>query len=146
MTMIRHNPQQETTMETSVKAVIAECTKASDEQRVTFPQVVGQLMAAGVERYHADLLRAEKTYYMPNDESEVVSAAATDTTPPGNFSATGVAAAVRAIQHQAIQYREFCERIAAAGCVGYFVSLAGRRAVYYGRTGDSYVEPFPAAN
>ena len=65
--------------------------------------------------------------------------------PPPAFTADGVAAAVRAIQQQKIQYREFCERIAQAGCVGYIVSMAGRRAVYYGRTGDSYVEPFPVA-
>jgi hypothetical protein len=37
------------------------------------------------------------------------------------------------------------EPVAQASCVGYMVPLAGRRAVYYGRTGESYVEPFPAA-
>ena len=46
---------------------------------------------------------------------------------------------------QAIKYREFCDRIAASGCVGYFVSFAGHRAAYYGRTGDTYVEWFPGA-
>jgi glutamate-1-semialdehyde 2,1-aminomutase len=35
---------------------------------------------------------------------------------------------------------EFCEQIAAARCVGYMVSLAGRRAVHYGRTAEVYVE------
>lgn len=54
-----------------------------------------------------------------------------------------VKAAVRPIQERQIGYLQFCSRIAAAGCVGYFVSLAGRRVVYYGRTNDSYVEPFP---
>jgi hypothetical protein len=48
------------------------------------------------------------------------------------FSAEGVEKALRAIQRGEIGYREFCERIAAAGCVGYIVSLAGRRALYYG--------------
>ena len=61
------------------------------------------------------------------------------------FSAEGVEKAVRAIQRQQIAYREFCRLIADAGCVGYFVSLAGRRAVYYGRTGDEHVEWFPGA-
>ena len=61
------------------------------------------------------------------------------------FLAEGVEKAVRAIQRQDIAYREFCRRIADAGCVGYFVSLAGRRAVYYGRAGDEHVEWFPAA-
>jgi uncharacterized protein YbcV (DUF1398 family) len=63
----------------------------------------------------------------------------------GEFSARGVEKAVRLIQQQAIGYRQFCRLIADAGCVGYFVSLTGRRAVYYGRTGDEHVEWFPGA-
>ena len=36
-------------------------------------------------------------------------------------------------------------RAAEAGCVGYMAFMAGRRVVYYGRTGDSHVEWFPDA-
>ncbi len=133
-------------MESQIKDVLVECTNGSDENRLSFPQVVGKLLAAGVERYHADLQRAEKTYYLPDGASAVVPAAPVATRPAQAFSAGGIAAAVRAIQAQTIDYTEFCERIAAAGCVGYFVSLAGRRAVYFGRTAESYVEPFPPAN
>jgi uncharacterized protein YbcV (DUF1398 family) len=131
-------------MQADVIKVVQECTDASDHGRVTFPEVVAKLAGVGVERYHADLLRAEKIYYLPSGESQRVQAAPIAAVPPAAFTADGVAAAVRAIQRQQIKYREFCERIAEAGCVGYFVSLAGRRAVYYGRTGDSYVEPFPS--
>jgi uncharacterized protein YbcV (DUF1398 family) len=131
-------------MREDVIKVVRECTDGSDQERVTFPEVVAKLAGAGVERYHADLLRAEKIYYLPSGESQCVQAAPIAAVPPAAFTADGVAAAVRAIQQQQIKYREFCERIARAGCVGYIVSLAGRRAVYYGRTGDSYVEPFPA--
>jgi uncharacterized protein YbcV (DUF1398 family) len=132
-------------MDAAVRDVVLECTKASDEERVTFPEVVKKLMGAGVERYHADLLRSEKTYYLPNGESEVVPNHSVGIVPPQEFSAQGVDAAVRAIQAGNIQYKAFCERVAAAGCVGYFVSIAGRRAIYYGRTGDSHVEWFPGA-
>jgi uncharacterized protein YbcV (DUF1398 family) len=131
-------------MQADLIKVVQECTDGSDRERVTFPEVVAKLAGAGVERYHADLLRAEKIYYLPSGESQRVQAAPIAAVPPAAFTADGVAAAVRAIQRQQIKYREFCERIAEAGCVGYFVSLAGRRAVYYGRTGDSYVEPFPS--
>ena len=103
-------------------------------------------MAVGTERYHTDLIRGEKTYYLPSGESHVVAHAWAAHAPARDFSASGVEAAVRAVQAKQIRYREFCERIGAAGCVGYFVSLDGRRAVYYGRTGDNYVEPFPGAN
>ncbi|MFH1341035.1 MAG: DUF1398 family protein [Pseudomonadota bacterium] len=125
--------------------VLQECTEASDQERISFPEVVMKLMQAGIERYHADLLRGEKIYYLPSGESHRVPAAHLDADPAPAFAADGVAAAVRAIQSSQIHYREFCERIAQAGCVGYMVSLTGRRAVYYGRSGDSYVEPFPAA-
>jgi uncharacterized protein YbcV (DUF1398 family) len=140
------NPnQQEEIMQADIIDVLQECTEASDQERVTFPEVVMKLMQAGVERYHADLLRAEKVYYLPSGESHRVAAGAVAATPANDFTAAGVEAAVRAIQQQKIKYREFCERIAQAGCVGYIVSLAGRRAVYYGRSGENYVEPFPSA-
>jgi uncharacterized protein YbcV (DUF1398 family) len=101
-------------------------------------------MEVQIERYHADLVMGRKTYYLADGDFEDVEgqkfggAAMT-------FSAQGVEKAVHAIQRREIAYREFCRRIADAGCVGYFVSLAGRRAVYYGRTGDEHVEWFPDA-
>ncbi len=82
---------------------------------------------------------------MPDDESRVLACEAIEGTPALEFSAAGVERAVRAIQAGKLSYRGFCEAISAAGCVSYFVSLAGRRAVYYGRSCESYVEPFPAA-
>lgn len=125
--------------------IMQECAEASDQERITFPEVVMKLMAAGVERYHADLLRGERTFYMPSGESHRVSTEPSSETPANAFDAGDVEAAIRAIQQQKIKYREFCDRIVRAGCVGYMVSLAGRRAVYYGRTGDNYVERFPNA-
>ena len=133
-------------MNAGTQAVMDECTRASDGERITFPEVVKKLMQSGVERYHADLIRAEKIYYLPSGESHRTPCAAVTGEAPKDFSAARVEAAVRAIQRKEIGYHEFCERIAAAGCVGYVVSLVGRRAVYYGRGFDTYVEPFPAMN
>jgi uncharacterized protein YbcV (DUF1398 family) len=130
-------------MSPQVKDVLLECTRASDEERVSFGQVVMKLIEVGVERYHADLVRSEKTYHLANGDSEIVPNAVIGTAPASEFSAAGVEAAVKAVQAGIIQYREFCRRVMAAGCVGYIVSLAGRRVVYYGRTGDSHVEWFP---
>lgn len=132
-------------MDPSVKTVMLECSRASEEERISFPEVVRALMGAGVERYHADLMRAEKTYYMPDGASHAVAGAALAIAPAGDFSASAVEAALRAIQAGKIKYREFCARIGAAGCVGYMVSLVGRRAVYYGRTGETFTEYFPGA-
>ena len=132
-------------MDAQVKALVRECTRASDEGCVSFGAIVMKLMGAGVERYHADLLRSEKTYYLPNGDSEVVPNDAIGVAPARTFSAEGVAAAVKAVQAGAIKYKEFCERAMAAGCVGYHVSMAGKRVVYYGRTGNNHVEWFPGA-
>lgn len=131
-------------MDAHAKDVAREMTKASDEERIVFPDVVKALMEAGVERYHADLMTASKAYYMPDGSFEITPSRPTRLA-AAEFDARGVKAAVRAIQRGEIQYLEFCERIAAAGCAGYFVSLAGKRATYYGRTTDTYVEWFPGA-
>lgn len=131
-------------MDTHVKDVVREMSKASDEERITFPEVVQALMEVGIERYHADLVAARKTYYLPNGDLEETPVHKTGGV-ASKFSAEGVEKAVRAIQQKKIAYHEFCRQIADAGCVGYFVSLAGRRAVYYGRTGDEHVEWFPGA-
>lgn len=133
-------------MQQDMQAVARECTEASDEGRLKFPQIVGRLIDAGVERYHADLTRWEKTYYAEDGSSCVVKCAPVEAASARAFSADGVEAAIRASQAGAITYKKFCERIIAAGCVGYIVSLAGRRAVYFGRTGASHVEPFPQAS
>lgn len=123
--------------------VVEQCTADSDASRVSFPAVIGKLMSVGVERYHADLIRAEKTYFLPSGESRVIPNDDIGRVAAAEFSAPSVEAAVRASQSGEITYKTFCERVMEAGCVGYHVSLAGRRVVYYGRTGESHVEYFP---
>lgn len=131
-------------MDAHVKAIVREMSKASDEERITFPEVVKALMEAGIERYHTDLVAGRKIYYLPDGDFEETHSYKADGAAL-KFSAEGVEKAVRAIQGKEIGYREFCRCIAEAGSVGYLVSFAGRRAVYYGRTGDEYVEWFPGA-
>jgi len=131
-------------MDAHVKEVVREMSRASDEERITFPEVVKALMEVGIERYHADLVAGRKTYYLPDGDFEETPAHEVGGAARA-FSAESVEKAVRAIQGREIAYREFCRRIVDAGCVGYFVSLAGRRAVYYGRTADTHVEWFPGA-
>jgi uncharacterized protein YbcV (DUF1398 family) len=132
-------------MDIEIKRVMQEASRVSDEGGRSFPEIIGSLMAAGVERYHQDLRRSERTYYLPDGTSEVVGNDAVPVAPPVIFSAGGVEAAVRAAQAGAINYKEFCRRAMEAGCVGYVVSIVGKRVVYYGRTGDTHVEYFPAS-
>lgn len=127
-------------------AVIQECTKGSFDGTVTFPEVVQRLSAIGVERYEVDLIRLEKTCYGRSGETERETLPLQD--PPAvaeRFSEEGVKQALRAAQKREIGYPEFLRRILAAGTTGYSVYLEGRRAIYFGRLGDVYVERFPGS-
>lgn len=132
-------------MQETFEAVAEACTRGSEAGALSFPQVLGKLAQTGVERYVADLVRNEKTYYRADGATCTVKAEPAGRQPAADFEAPGVEAAIRASQARSIDYGEFCRRVLAAGCVGYVVSLAGRRAVYFGRSGETFVEPFPPA-
>jgi uncharacterized protein YbcV (DUF1398 family) len=125
-------------------AAVKECLRASLAAEITFATVVARLSAMGVERYHADYSRQEVTYYLPNGDSLVL-AAQHKAQPCGDvFSAAAIAEAVQRSQRNEHTYAEFVQKTMAAGCVGYFVQMAGRCGIYFGRDGDCHVEHFPA--
>lgn len=130
-------------MDPAIVAVIEACVAGSWQGTLPFPEVVGRLAAAGVERYHVDYARHECTHYLASGESLVIPVEHPPTPIAAVFSAAGVEAAIRASQRGEIDYPEFLRRTLAAGCVGYFVQLTGRRALYFGRLGEVHVEPFP---
>lgn len=125
--------------------IVEDCAQGSLAGTLTFPEVVGRLAAIGVERYHADYSREEITYYWVNGDSHVVKLPHPPETIAQEFSAAGVAAAVRQSQQGEHTYVDFLRKTMAAGCVGYFVQITGRQAIYFGRLGDSHVEKFPPA-
>lgn len=125
-------------------AVITECKELSRRGKITFPEVVRRLSDAGIERYHVDLTRDETTYYLTGGESHVFTLHGPTGEISGAFDASAVERAVRASQRGEIIHPEFLARIRAAGCVGYFVQLSGRKVQYVGRSGDVHVEPFPS--
>jgi len=124
--------------------IIDECDEMSFAD-VPFPKTVGRLIEAGVRSYRADLIGCRKAYYdagtgayetpIPLEPAPIGSA----------FEEATVVGALRAIQRGEIGYAEFLRRIMGGGCASYCVYLQGRKAVYFGRDGDFYVENFPAA-
>jgi uncharacterized protein YbcV (DUF1398 family) len=112
---------------------------------LTFPEVVQALLGVGVESYRADLVLREKTTYMPGGQTHREPMDIPVTHPAAEFSTEGVVTAIRAIQAKQIQYREFLDRILAAGTTDYAVYLNGKRAIYFGRKGEFHVEEFPRA-
>jgi uncharacterized protein YbcV (DUF1398 family) len=122
---------------------IQACVAGSHSGGLTFPQIVERLAAIGVERYHADYSREEITYYLPDGDSLVVSSPHPPHTTASDFSASAIEAAVRQSQRNEHTYPDFVRKTSAAGCVGYFVQISGRQAIYFGRNGESHVERFP---
>ncbi|MGQ0636723.1 MAG: DUF1398 domain-containing protein [Planctomycetaceae bacterium] len=112
---------------------------------LTFPEIVQQLAEIGVERYHADYSRHEITCYLANGDSHVVAVPHPSHPTDDAFSPSAVEAAVRQSQRNEHTYSDFIRKTMAAGCVGYFVQIAGRRVIYFGRQGESHVEHFPPA-
>jgi uncharacterized protein YbcV (DUF1398 family) len=126
--------------------IIQGCARGSLSAELSFPEIVGRLERIGVERYHADYTRHEITYYFPDGDSLVVAAPHPCHTTAAEFSASAVENAVRQSQRNEHTYLDFIRKTMAAGCVGYFVQITGRRVIYFGRNGESHVEHFPRAN
>ena len=123
--------------------VMEEATSRSLQGTITFGEVVKNLLAIGVESYDADLVCMEKTYYMPNGQTHTEKLNYKGPGIAQDFSEQEVVTALKAIQKQEINYVEFLNRILKAGTTRYIVFLAGKKAIYYGRRGDFYIENFP---
>jgi uncharacterized protein YbcV (DUF1398 family) len=132
-------------MNAEQERVARECSALSAAGRINFGEVVGRLMAADIERYHADYSRRENTFYTPGGGSCVVAMDLPDLHFEHAFDAARIEAAVRAAQSGEVKYKEFSSRATAAGCVGYFVVISGKRVQYFGRRGEVHTEWFPGA-
>ena len=125
--------------------VVQECVNGALSGKLNFPEIVGRLAQIGVERYHADYSRGEITYYLPDGDSLVVATPHASHATTLEFSSSAVEAAVRQSQRNEHTYPDFIRKTMAAGCVGYFVQITGRRAIYFGRNGEIHIEHFPPA-
>ncbi len=109
---------------------------------IAFPEVVGVMMAEGVESYHADLVRQEETFYARNGETHVERMHISPLAIADEFSGESVVSAIRASQAGESKYPEFLDRVTKAGTTNYVVYLDGRRCIYFGRKGEFHVEEF----
>jgi uncharacterized protein YbcV (DUF1398 family) len=124
---------------------MSEVSRKTQEGTMTFPQVVGRLLGIGVESYLVDFAAGRKTYYPASGEAHTEAMILKLDPVAGEFSAPGIIAAIRAAQADAIRYPEFVKRSTAAGVIGYWAFLTGKKVVYFGRKGESHTEEFPKA-
>ena len=121
------------------------CLRGAENSTMTFPEIVQTLMREGFESYAIDFRRGRAVYYLPDGQSVEYSTNAAITVAV-NFDAGAIQVAIREAQKlvPGYTYNGFCQKIAKAGCSGYVVSFAGRRALYMGRTAETHVEHFPS--
>jgi uncharacterized protein YbcV (DUF1398 family) len=129
-------------------AIAQRCLEGAESNSMTFPQIIGALMQAGFESYVIDLRRNRAVYYLTDGDSIELATHKLDVAIAVRLDVQALGAAIREAQTLApgYTYKGFCAKAAAAGCAGYMVSFSGRRAVYFGRTGEIHVEAFPAAD
>lgn len=126
-------------------AAATECVGRSAAGKIQFGEVVSRLDRSGIERYHADYSRQETTFYAPDGSSCVVPMPHGLEPIAATFAPSQVEGAVRQAQKGEIMYPRFTHLALAAGCVGYFVQITGKRVQYFGRNGDVHTEWFPGA-
>lgn len=124
-------------------AAMHKALAGSQAGKLTFPEVVGMLIGAGVESYFADLLRGEETFYTTDGETHREQMKLPPSEIAGEFSQPGLVAAIRAAQADQIRYPEFVKQATAAGTIGYWAFLTGKKVNYFGRKGEFHIEEFP---
>jgi uncharacterized protein YbcV (DUF1398 family) len=127
--------------------MILKAAKGTHTGTMSFPDAVGQLIAAGVEYYHVDLIGMRKTFYSA-DGGMVLTAIPYEGLPPvaAEFDRAALRADILDSQQKNQSYREFTRRAMTAGVQGYFAFLRGKRVTYWGRGGDQHTEWFPGAS
>lgn len=126
--------------------IIQRNARAALDGTKPFPAIVADLVGAGVESYHVDYVARRKTFYGADGDLTVV-AIDYEGLPPvaADFDLSAVKAAILDSQRHGQKYRDFSQRVMAAGVQGYIAYLRGQRVTYWGRQGDQHTEWFPGA-
>lgn len=132
-------------MEPERIACAQQCLDGAYDNTMTFPDIVGRLIAAGFEGYAVDYRRNTTTYYLPDGESVVLNNRTSQQAVALDFDPSAVVEQIRWAQASppGYAYSAFCTNVKHAGCAGYMVSFPGRRVLYFGRTAETHVEHFP---
>jgi DNA-binding MarR family transcriptional regulator/uncharacterized protein YbcV (DUF1398 family) len=108
-----------------------------------FPEWVATLKDAGIERYYADLVALQVTYYSTDHAHTAKLPYLNPPTRGEIFSEDELVGAIRASQRGEILYPEFLNRAIKAGVVSYTVYLSGKQVQYMGEKGEIHIEHFP---
>jgi uncharacterized protein YbcV (DUF1398 family) len=126
--------------------LILEAARGTQDGSLSFPEVVGKLLSAGVEYYHVDYVGRRKRFYSVDSEMVATSInyEGLPTVAP-EFDAAALRANILDSQRNGQTYREFARRTMAGGVQDYIAFVRGKRVTYRGRTGDQHMEWFPGS-
>ena len=125
------------------KQVIHQLAVATQQGKMTFPQVVQGLLEIGVESYLVDFAAKQKTPYLADGTTHTVAMILDPGPIASEFDNAGLVSAIRGAQADTVRYPEFVNRSTAAGVIGYWAFLTGKRVIYFGRKGEQHIEEFP---
>jgi uncharacterized protein YbcV (DUF1398 family) len=130
-------------MNADVVQRMARATLAGD---LPFPEIVGNLLAEGVEYYRVDYATLQMSFY--SGAGGIVVAPLTFENLPAvaaDFNGPALREAIVDSQHNGQTFRQFSHRAVLAGVQGYYAFLRGKRVTYLGRQGEQHTEWFPGA-
>jgi uncharacterized protein YbcV (DUF1398 family) len=119
--------------------------EGSEANKLTFPEGVRMIAAAGFKCYLVDYRAGTRTYHHSNGETFTFQGptyASVDA-----FNADVVKTAIKEAQLMVpgYTYQGFCRKVAElGGAAGYFVSIVGKRVLYFGVNGETHTEYFPS--
>ena len=125
------------------RQVIQELALATQQGKMAFPQVVQGLLAVGVESYLVDFAAKQKTHFLTDGTTHTVPMILEPGPISAEFDNAGLVTAIRGAQADTVRYPEFVKRSTAAGVIGYWAFLTGKRVIYFGRKGEQHIEEFP---
>lgn len=125
------------------KQLIHELALATQQGKMTFPEIVKALLEVGVESYLVDFATKQKTHYLTDGTAQTVPMILEPGPIAPEFDESALVAAIRGAQADTVRYPEFVSRSTAAGVIGYWAFLTGKRVIYFGRKGEQHIEEFP---
>ncbi len=125
------------------KQVIHELAVSTQQGKMTFPQVVRGLLEVGVESYLVDFAAKQKIHYLADGTTHTVRMILEPGPIVEDFNSVDLVAAIRGAQADTVRYLEFVKRSTAAGVIGYWAFLTGKKVIYFGRKGEQHIEEFP---
>lgn len=125
---------------------VTSLAKATLDGSLPFPEIVGELIAQGVEYYHVDYAAKAFTFYSATGAA-ITAPLLFEGLPSisSDWNAATLKEAIIDSQQNGQKFRQFCNRAMLAGVQGYFAFLRSQRVTYLGRAGDQHIEWFPGA-